>query len=135
MKHDTLEIKFQNFDDFSQAVKGALTKKKKLVQRKNQIFFDSIESYRKFMTIQKIEILTAIAQQRPSSIYELAKLLDRNFAAVFRDCINLKSVGFIKLTDNDDAKNSKTPLLKFDYDRIRVDIPNRAFNIEISEAA
>ena len=135
MKHDTLEIQFQNFDDFSKEIRGALAKKKKLVQKSHQIFFDSVESYRKFMTIQKIEILTAIAQQQPTSIYELARLVDRNFAAVFRDCTGLENVGFIKLVDNGDSKKSKTPVLKFDYERIRVNIPNRVFNIEIGEAA
>lgn len=135
MKNRTLEIKFESFAEFADQVRSALSKKKKLIQKENQIFFDSIESYRKFMTIQKIEILSVIAQQKPNSIYELAKLVDRNFAAVFRDCTSLESVGFINLNDNDDNKNSKTPALAFDYGQIWVDLPNRPFHIGIGEAA
>lgn len=131
-KTKTLEIKFQSFNDMAATVSKALSKRKKLIQKKNEIIFDSIQNYRKFMTMHKIEILSAILQKQPSSIYELASFVDRNFAAVFKDCTALEAMGFIELKEKGDSKNSKIPALAFDYDRIFIDIPERAIQIEIA---
>ncbi len=135
MKNKILSVRFQSFDDFTTEIKQSLKSKKKNIQNKSSIYFDSIESYRKFMTLQKIEILSVIAQQSPSSIYELAKMVDRSFSAVFKDCASMESTGFIQLIESGDSKNTKKPALSFDYNLVHIDIPNRSFDISIGEAA
>ncbi len=87
------------------------------------------------MTIQKIEILTTIATQKPSSIYELAKLVDRDFAAVLRDCTSLKGTGFIKLQATKGTKRTKIPRLAFDYVAIAIELPHSPYQIEFKHAA
>ncbi len=87
------------------------------------------------MTIQKIELLTAIAIQEPSSIYELAKIVDRDFAAVLRDCAGLRAMNFITLKESNDSKGTKIPRLRFNYIGIAICLPKNPYQIEFSLAA
>jgi len=134
-KIETLEIHFQSYDDFRQEVANALYKRSPLIQKKNHIIFDTVASFRSFMTIQKIELLTVIANQKPSSIYELAKLVDRDFAAVLRDCTGLEAIGFINLKDSNNSKGTKIPQLRFNYKGMIVFLPRSPYQIEFSVAA
>lgn len=135
MKNDTLEIRFQDFKTFKKATKDALSKRKKTIQPKNHIYFESLAVFRHFMTIQKIEILTVIVNCHPGSIYELANMVDRDFAAVLRDCNMLEGTGFIKLKPAKDNKNTKIPELSFDYSSILVKLPQSEYSIEFDTAA
>ncbi|MEI8348272.1 MAG: hypothetical protein WCG27_12450 [Pseudomonadota bacterium] len=135
MKNKILNIVFQSFDSFKTEVATALKNKKKLIQGKDEIFFDSIPSFRKFMTPQKLELLSAIVKCRPQSVYSLANLIDRDFAAVLRDCVSLEKTGFIVLEETKNSKNSKIPKLSFSYHIIAVHIPNAGYNIEFGAAA
>ncbi len=134
-KNDVLEIHFQSFKAFNREVTAALAKRKSLIQRKNKIYFESIEGFRNFMTMQKVEILTVIYNCEPKTIYELTKIVDRDFAAVLRDCTGLKSTGFIDLKESKDAKGSKRPVLAFSYKRISVFMPRSPYQIAFKEAA
>ena len=110
-----LDIYFQNFSEFKKEIMSAISKKKAVIQPVNRICFESVASFRNFMTIQKIEILNVISTQKPNTIYGLAKLVGRDFAGVLRDCISLETVGFIKLKESKDARGSKKPILSFPY--------------------
>ena len=134
-KNNVLEIHFQNFKDFTQEITIALTKRKPLIQPKNKIYFESIEGFRNFMTMQKVEILTVIYHCKPKTIYELTKILNRDFAAVLRDCKALKTTGFIDLKESKDNKGSKTPVLSFAYKRISIFLARSPYQIEFKEAA
>ena len=113
----------------------ALKTRKPLIQPKNIIYFESIEGFRNFMTMQKVEVLTVIYNCEPKTIYELAKIVDRDFAAVLRDCTALKTTGFIDLKESKDAKGSKKPVLSFPYKCISVFLPRSPYQIEFNEAA
>ena len=134
-KIEFLEVHFQAFGDFKKEVTKALSKRVAAIQPKNHVIFDSVASFRNFMTIQKIELLTTIAVLKPSSIYELAKLVDRDFAAVLRDCTGLTATGFINLKEMNDAKGTKVPQLKFSYGGIAVYLPKSPYQIEFKAAA
>ena len=133
-KISVLEIHFQAFEDFKKDVKKALAKRTSSIQSKSQIVFDSVASFRNFMTIQKIELLTVIATRKPSSIYELAQMVDRDFAAVLRDCTGLNAMGFIRLKESNDAKGSKIPQLSFNYSGLVVYLPKSPYQIEFQVA-
>ena len=134
-KINFLEIHFQSLESFKKEAATALSKQVVSKQPANQIVFDSVASFRSFMTIQKIELLTTIATQKPSSIYVLAKLVARDFAAVLRDCVGLESTGFILLKATDDAKKTKIPRLRFNYRGIAICMPNTPYQIEFGLAA
>ena len=87
------------------------------------------------MTEQKLAILAVIANKKPTSIYQLAQLVDRDFANVQRDCVALAGHGFIELEDAGDAKKSKAPRLSFDYNRIEVHMQQVTYAHELGTAA
>jgi predicted transcriptional regulator len=87
------------------------------------------------MTEQKLAILATIISQRPTSIYQLAQLVERDFANVQRDCTALEAAGFIRLKDSKDAKGSKIPCLAFDYTRIVVQMPKATYAHDFGIAA
>src|ERR1035437_3281638 len=129
-KNEFLEVHFQAFGDFKKEVTKALAKRTASVQAKNHIVFDSVASFRNFMTIQKIEILTTISTRKPSSIYELAKFADRDFAAVLRDCTGLEAMGFVTLRATHDTKGTKVPELRFNYVGMIIYLPKNPYQIE-----
>lgn len=134
-KPEFIEIHFQSFDDFKKKVTKALTTRMPSIQPEHQIIFDSVASFRNYMTIQKIELLSVIATQKPTSIYELAQMVDRDFAAVLRDSTSLEATGFIKLKDAKTAKKTRVPRLRFEYLGIIVHLPKSPYQIEFKAAA
>lgn len=61
--------------------------------------FEDVSSLRQILSNEKARILNTIKIQNPSSIYELAKQLGRNFKAVSEDIKILKKFGFIELKE------------------------------------
>ena len=123
MKNKTLHIRFQSLTNFMDEGLSTLAKNKKLVQAKDEIIFANVASFEQFMTGQKLHILSAIRTNKPDSIYSLAKMVDRDFANVSRDCTALEQKGFIQLEDVGDSRGSKVPQLTFDYEVIQVHLP------------
>ncbi len=132
-------IEFFNIEDLSQRIikdiKTALKTGVPNIQPKNLIQFDSVTSFRGFMTLQKIEILLMISNVKPKSIYELAKLLDRSLGAVQKDCDMLARIGFIKLQKQKTGRGSIVPKLAFDYDKIVVKLPKHPYELRFKAAA
>jgi predicted transcriptional regulator len=133
--NELLEIRFKNVKSFWKEAEQAFKNKKSLIQTKNVIYFESVEVFRNFMTIQKVEILTVIYNHNPKSIYELAKMVGRNFPAVLRDCTSLKSTGFIEILASKNTKGAKKPILAFSYKGISIYLPMCPYQIEFKEAA
>ncbi len=107
---------------------------RKSIQPKNVVFFDTPASFRNFLTLQKIELLTLISYAEPKSIYELAKMSDRPLAAVQRDCQVLARIGFIKLVKQKTGRGSLVPELSFNYNKIIVDLPGHPYELQFKEA-
>jgi predicted transcriptional regulator len=76
------------------------------------------------MTPKKLQLIMAIARLKPESINQLAKLLSREYAHVFKECKSLETLGFIKLAEvGVGQKKQSQPVLSFNYDIIRVKAP------------
>jgi len=134
-KDKSLYIRFEKWDDFKARTQAALKARKPSIGEKNTILFNSVVDYQKFMTEQKIAILAAIISQKPTSIYQLAQVLDRDFGNVQRDCTALEAMGFITLEESGDTKGSKSPKLAFNYRRIVIEMPKVTYSHELGEAA
>ena len=134
-KTKTLIIRFEEWDHFKARVKSALKKGKPSLAAKNTLVFSSVADYQKFMTEQKVAILAAIISKGPTSIYQLAQLVERDFANVQRDCTALAAMGFVRLDETGDAKKSKTPRLAFDYTRIEIHMPQVTYSHNLGGAA
>ncbi len=116
-----LTICFQKLDDLFKEVNEAINVKGSVIDSEEMIFFDSIKTFRSFMTSNKSNILSVISKLKPTSVYELANYLDRKPQHVLSDCRSLESHGFIKLIQEEVGRKSLRPELVFDYDVILID--------------
>ena len=66
--------------------------------------FDGISALRQVLSNEKARILDVLKTRKPGSLYELAKILDRPFKAVFDDAKLLERVGFIDLIEEKTKK-------------------------------
>ncbi|MFA6055928.1 MAG: hypothetical protein WC769_11185 [Thermodesulfovibrionales bacterium] len=86
------------------------------------VYFESLEVMRKAITPERVKILKVIKGKRPQSIYELAKLLNRNLKNVADDVHYLAELGLIELEKGKSNGREKTmPLVN--YDKILLEIP------------
>lgn len=134
-KNNALKIKFKSLEQMEKELLDLSKTKKGYVQPKEVIFFDSLNSFRKFMTLQKLELLTIIASAKPKSVYELAKMVDRGLGPVQNDCNVLESVGFIIFEKQKAGRKSMAPKLKFNYDKIVVELPEHPYELSFKAAA
>ena len=65
------------------------------IQPKDVLIFESVNGFRNFMTLHKLELLSMIATKKPKSIYELAQMVGRSIAPVQKDCNSLEQSHFI----------------------------------------
>ena len=61
-------------------------------------FFDSLEAVRNMLTENRLTLWRVIRDQKPNSISELAKWVDRDFKNVHQDIHVLVTVGLVQLT-------------------------------------
>ena len=61
--------------------------------------FSGIAALRQLLSNEKARVLDAIKTKNPKSIYELAKILGRNFKSVSKDINLLERFGFIELVE------------------------------------
>ncbi len=134
-----LKITFESFEEFAtksrEALRSALREKKKAIQKKDVLVWESVEAYQQFMSDQKYAILAAIHKYRPQSVYQLAKILNRAQQNVARDCDLLEGHGFIRFEQSEEGRKMKMPRLAFEYNSILVCLPSVAYRVEFILAA
>ena len=118
MKLKILNINFKSRDEFLENTKKEILGEG--IPKKNELIFDSIETFKRVMGQNKLEILMAISRLSPDSIYGLKKLLNREYPHVLKDCRQLESLGLIQFVKSEGAKRQLRPILVFEYDLIRV---------------
>jgi predicted transcriptional regulator len=83
----------------------------------------NLDDFRQVLNNEKAKILSAIKTKNPTSIYHLAKLLNRDFRAVHKDIKILENFGFIKLLpEKKKNKKSLRPVLAIDKLNITIEI-------------
>ncbi|HIG94899.1 MAG TPA: hypothetical protein HA283_04870 [Nanoarchaeota archaeon] len=79
--------------------KGAFSIFKKQTADKSEYDFEGIQALRQLLSNEKARMLNVIKTQNPTSIYDLAKKLKRNFKSVNDDIKLLERFGFIELIE------------------------------------
>jgi predicted transcriptional regulator len=79
--------------------KGAFSIFKKSNISKKDYNFEGISALRQLLSNEKARILHTIKTQKPTSIYDLAKKLQRGFKSVNDDLKLLERFGFIELIE------------------------------------
>ncbi len=80
---------------------------KRLTGNKSDYDFSGLSDLRQLLSNEKAKILNIIKNQEPGSIYELAKILKRDFKAVRHDIKLLERFGFIELKPETKGKRKK----------------------------
>ena len=76
---------------------------------------EDIELLRKLFSNQKTRILHTLKIKKPKSIYDLAKILDRDFKSVYSDLKFLERFGFIEFhSEKNGNRESLKPVLIID---------------------
>jgi len=139
MKNKKLNVVFESWSDFKSRTKKAIREvtagKAEHVQPQDVLVFDSIASYQRLMSEQKYMILAAIRNLKPTSMYQLAKFVERDFAKLKKDCETLEAAGFILLEDSGDNRGTKIPKLIFDYNVIEIHMPNMIYSHNLGKTA
>ena len=79
--------------------KGAFSIFKKSKTSKKDYDFEGVSALRQLLSNEKARILHVIKNQKPNSIYNLAKKLNRGFKSVNDDIKLLERFGFIELIE------------------------------------
>ena len=92
---------------------------KKTGIRKKDLDFSGILALRQLLSNEKARILHTIKTKNPTSIYDLAKKLERNFKAVNDDLKLLERFGFIELVE-EKTKNRIRHVPRIVVDKITI---------------
>ncbi len=114
----TIKPRKEVLKEFAKALQNA---KKGQIIKKEELSFQNIDTLRKVLTEKRIELLHTIKKHHPESIYELAKLQERDLKSVNTDIEILTDLGLITLEQLHDARQRIKP--KIDFDAIHVEIP------------
>jgi len=79
--------------------KGAFSLFKKQSKGKEAYDFSGISALRQLLNNEKARLLNVIKTEKPSSIYDLAKKLNRSFKSVHDDVKLLERFGFLQITE------------------------------------
>ena len=96
-------------------------RKGKHIKPKKGLSFSTVESFREFFTPKRIELLQVIKHKQPRSIYELAKLTNREIKSIVIDIKILEKYGLID-TKKVYVKGGYKVKPIFDYDKLTVNI-------------
>ncbi|MBS3147969.1 hypothetical protein J4219_03740 [Candidatus Woesearchaeota archaeon] len=120
MKHIKLAIKERKtvLDEFAKIL--AKVRKGESSFNESELSFQNIDTLRKVLTEKRMELLHAIKRQSPGSIYELAKIVDRDLKSVNTDITVLVNLGLVSLEKSKDERKKSKPSV--DFDRLSVEI-------------
>ena len=96
---------------------------KRLRGEKQSYDFSGIAGLRQLLSNERARLLSTIKNKKPTSMYNLAKILERDFKSVRQDIRLLERFGFIELDANTKGKREMLkPVLAVDKVVITVNI-------------
>ena len=90
---------------------------------KSEAGFTSIEAVRKFLTRERLELMRTIRARHPASLYELAKMVQRDFKNVQEDIRILERHSLVRISKKPRGKRKiKVPQVLFDEIALKIAI-------------
>ena len=100
---------------------GILSKKSS--GKKEEFDFKSLSALRSLLSNEKARLLHVVKTQEPKSIYQLAKILERDFKSVFQDIKLLERFGIIeRVSEKVGKRESHRPVITTDTLNITLNI-------------
>lgn len=120
----TLTIRIKSaataLEEFRKTFKDAAAGRR--VDKREGVYFTSIEAARNLLTPNRLALLRAVRSQHPGSIYELAKIVDRNLKNVQDDLRILETYGLIRMADATRSGKRRVRVPKTLFDQIELKI-------------
>jgi len=92
------------------------------VARHEGVYFTSIEAARNLLTRNRLALLRAIRNERPGSIYELAKVVGRDLKNVQQDLHVLEAYGLVQMSRGHGAGKRKVTVPRALFEAIALKI-------------
>lgn len=108
----------ESLKDFSEAWRRLESGRR--IKREEGLYFDSIDTMRSVLTNNRLLILKTIRKNEPGSVYELAKLLNRDLKSVNQDLKLLSEIGLVTLEKLETERKRVIP--RVDYGKILLEI-------------
>ena len=116
MKTNTIIIQIRSLDqvldDFVEV--GKKIKRREKVYPKKGTYVADVETARAIFTDGRLRIVQALKEKSPQSIYELAKILKRDFKNVYDDIHFLVQLGIVRVDEKKTGRREKKPVLLSD---------------------
>jgi len=122
MRIKRVKIGIKRFEEVLEGVKETMKKieRGEKVKERRGYYFENLEAFRRALTEKRLEVLHVIKKERPASVYELAKMLNRDAKNVTQDLEYLKNIGLVEIKRTREKKERTIPEVK--YDRIDLQI-------------
>ena len=102
---------------------GAFTSFFKRFKTEEEFDFEGLAMLRKLLRNEKAKILHTVKMKKPKSIYELAKMLKRDFKSVFDDIKLLEKFGFVEMIEEKSGRRIRhKPIVVVDSMHIYIKI-------------
>jgi predicted transcriptional regulator len=94
---------------------------KRFTSETHDFDFESLATLRKLLSNERAKLLHILKTKKPSSLYQLAKLLGRDFKAVRDDVLLLERFGFLEIVAEKTGKRNRLrPVLVVDQVQIKI---------------
>ena len=113
MKVKKIKIQIKSLDvalDEFVKMAGKVQRGIKVVPKTGTYVADA-ETARSIFTESRLRLIHVVKHKAPSSIYELAKLVKRDFKNVYDDVLFLAEVGILGITESRTGRKQKKPSL------------------------
>jgi predicted transcriptional regulator len=108
-------------DDFAKTFDAVRTGRR--VQSRDEVGFTSIEAARNFLTRERLALMRTIRTRHPGSLYELAKMVKRDFKNVQEDIGILERHGLVRISKQPRGKRQvKVPQVLFEEIALKIAI-------------
>ena len=110
-------------DEFATTFEAVRKGRKIPKQSRNEVGFTSIEAVRNFLTRERLALMRTIRVRQPGSLYELAKMVNRDFKNIQQDVGILERHGLVKISKEPRGKRKvKVPQVLFEEIALKIAI-------------
>ena len=122
MKIKRVKIGIKSLEDVLGNAREVMKKLKRgeKVKKESGIYFENLEAFRRALTQRRLEMLHVIKEKHPSSVYKLAKMLDRDIKNVNMDLEYLSEVGFVEIKRSKEKRERVIPEVNYDVIDLQV---------------
>ena len=120
MKIKQVKIGIRSVDDILEnfaAAGDAIERGDAVKKQPAGVYFTNLDAFRKALTQKRLELLHSIRLEKPASLQQLARIVNRDIKNVSTDIKYLSQVGLVELKEQN---NCLYPIV--DYERIELDI-------------